>query len=134
MTKNVHEEAAIGRQPLIDPSKQLAVVAHVFEHFDGNNRSKRLSVVKSFMSQVTTSMFSIARSLARSTIKSRCDVELDTDITDALGKCSAIHSDNEPQPQPRSRTRIPSVMPARRTVSSSAAVSASERPLTSSGQ
>jgi hypothetical protein len=35
MTKDVHEEPAIGIQPIADPTEQLFIIAHVFQHFDG---------------------------------------------------------------------------------------------------
>ena len=52
------------------------------------------------------------------TIRERIDemlvlFEFETDVTLAFGKCSAIHSDREPQPQPISSTRMPSWMSAR---------------------
>ncbi len=91
-------------------------------------RSKRCSVLKSFMSAVTTSTLVRPAPSARARMDSRCGAELETAVMRLLGYASAIHRVSEPQPQPSSSTRWPSRRSARAQVSARAASSAASRP------
>jgi len=89
---------------------------------------------KWFMSAVVTSTLRRRRSAARRRMNSPCGAELETARKRQPGNRSAAQSVKEPQPHPRSSTRMPSATPARSAVSASIASSAAPKSATPAGQ